>query len=278
MLRLAHLPVTFSVRNRQPSQDVCHLIDDKCRRRTGSRQGGRLGEQNHPECGERLPPWNPNAPIRHNGGAMKIEYLWLAGAGGVLSLLFLGLSLRLRRKQRLLRDLPTAKAQGVFIGLVELKGTAESEAPLSGFLSGHRACSITTRRRTLVAHRHRDLHRQGGQNPDSHQAGKRLDHRRPGRGIGAVLPAGRHRHGAGAARGREDRAGGTFFDQTCARGDPLYYAKGPPEAVANSDHRRRFVENRTSAARAALPRRPGARTRRRGRAGDRGRQGGRRCS
>ena len=33
-----------------------------------------------------------------------------------------------------------------------------------------------------------------------------------------------------------------MFDETCGRGDPLYYGKGPAGAVANSDHRRRFVE------------------------------------
>ena len=33
------------------------------------------------------------------------------------------------------------------------------------------------------------------------------------------------------------------FDHTCGRGDDLYYGKGPSKAVANSDHRRRFVEH-----------------------------------
>ena len=34
----------------------------------------------------------------------------------------------------------------------------------------------------------------------------------------------------------------SLFDDTCGRGDPLYYGKGPPGAVMHSDHRRRFVE------------------------------------
>jgi hypothetical protein len=33
-----------------------------------------------------------------------------------------------------------------------------------------------------------------------------------------------------------------FFEETCGRGDPLYYGKGPAGAVTDSDHRRRFVE------------------------------------
>jgi hypothetical protein len=34
----------------------------------------------------------------------------------------------------------------------------------------------------------------------------------------------------------------TIFDQTCGLADQIYYGKGPPEAVANSDFRRRFTE------------------------------------
>ena len=34
----------------------------------------------------------------------------------------------------------------------------------------------------------------------------------------------------------------TIFSESCGRGDPLYYAKGPAGAVAHSDHRRQFTE------------------------------------
>ncbi len=34
----------------------------------------------------------------------------------------------------------------------------------------------------------------------------------------------------------------TLFDETCDPGDSLYYEKGPAAAIADSDHRRRFVE------------------------------------
>jgi len=55
--------------------------------------------------------------------------------GCVLSLIMLAISLHGRRRQRLLSDLPTSKACSVFIGLVELKGTAEAQAPLTSFLA-----------------------------------------------------------------------------------------------------------------------------------------------
>src|SRR5204863_9850597 len=35
----------------------------------------------------------------------------------------------------------------------------------------------------------------------------------------------------------------TVFRQTCGRGETLYYAKGPPGAVSDSDHVRRFNES-----------------------------------
>jgi len=69
---------------------------------------------------------------------MNQVVLYAPPAGMALGLLFLWGSLRLRRKRRLIDDLPTAKTQGVFIGLVELKGTAEAEAPLTAFFSSQR--------------------------------------------------------------------------------------------------------------------------------------------
>src|SRR5579864_9561044 len=52
-----------------------------------------------------------------------------------LGLLFFFLAIRAGRRQRLIDDLPTSKTTGVFIGLVELKGTAEAERPLVSFLA-----------------------------------------------------------------------------------------------------------------------------------------------
>lgn len=55
--------------------------------------------------------------------------------GGALSFLCLWGSLRANRRRRLVDDLPTSKTTGVFIGLVELKGTAEVEQPLTSVLA-----------------------------------------------------------------------------------------------------------------------------------------------
>src|SRR5262249_52240777 len=57
-------------------------------------------------------------------------------AGAVLSLLCLWAALRDGKRRRLVDNLPTSKTTGVFIGLVELKGSAEAENPLSSYLAG----------------------------------------------------------------------------------------------------------------------------------------------
>ncbi|MDD4924348.1 MAG: LemA domain-containing protein, partial [Dehalococcoidales bacterium] len=40
------------------------------------------------------------------------------------------------KRKRTIDDCPTSKTQGVFIGLTELKGTAESDSPLTSYLAG----------------------------------------------------------------------------------------------------------------------------------------------
>jgi hypothetical protein len=55
--------------------------------------------------------------------------------GSVFALGCLLAAFRVFWRKRIIDDCPTSKTQGVFIGLVELKGTAESEAPLTSFLA-----------------------------------------------------------------------------------------------------------------------------------------------
>jgi hypothetical protein len=162
--------------------------------------------------------------------------------GGVISLACLAASLRLRRRHRLLRDLPTSKAAGVFIGLVELKGTAESEAPLTSFLAEvacvqfawrvdeHWSRTVTEtytddKGRTQTRTRHESGWTTVAEGGDAQDFYARDD-------TGAVLvrPSGAKLEPL------------PMFEETVTRGDPLYYGKGPERAVANSDHRRRFTE------------------------------------
>src|SRR5438552_11200164 len=61
---------------------------------------------------------------------------FLPVAGGVFALVCLLFALRSGKRKRLADNIPTSKTTGVFIGLVELKGTAESARPLFSYLAG----------------------------------------------------------------------------------------------------------------------------------------------
>ena len=63
----------------------------------------------------------------------------IAGSLAVLGCLF-G-ALRNYQRKRLIDDMPTSKTQGVFIGMAELKGSAESESPFTSYLAG-KACVL----------------------------------------------------------------------------------------------------------------------------------------
>ena len=164
-------------------------------------------------------------------------------AGIVLGLLFLWGSLRLRRKRRLIDDLPTAKTQGVFIGLVELKGTAESTAPLTAFLSAQRCVQY---------HYHVDEHWSRTVTESyTDSNGKSQTRTKHESGWTTVAQSGEIgefylQDDTGTVLVRPQGAKiepAVFFDETCDRSHPLYYAKGPPQVIADSDHRRRFVES-----------------------------------
>jgi hypothetical protein len=162
--------------------------------------------------------------------------------GSLLALAALLFSLRQRRRQRLLADLPTSKVQGVFIGLVELKGSAESEAPLVSHLAGRRCVDYAWkieehwRRRTTTT--------------STDSKGRRRTTTRTTTGWDTVARGGNQQsfylkdetgallvHPRGA---RVDRA--SIFDRTATSSDPIYYGKGPSTSVSGSTGRRRFVE------------------------------------
>ncbi len=160
-----------------------------------------------------------------------------------VSLLLLLWSLHLRRRHRLLRDLPTSKARGVFIGLVELKGTAEAESPLRSFLAGQRC-----------VHYHYSVEERWSRTVTEHYTdkdGKPQTRTRHESGWNTVASGGETmpfylQDDTGVVLVRPDGARiepCTLFSETASRGDALYYAKGPPGAVADSDHVRRFTES-----------------------------------
>ena len=99
--------------------------------------------------------------------------------GSLLGVLCLAGAFRSGRLRRLVENLPTSKTTGVFIGLVELKGTAESARPLVSYLAGqpcvHYQWSVEEHWSRTVTETYTDSQRQAA---NAHPPGKRLDHRR----------------------------------------------------------------------------------------------------
>jgi hypothetical protein len=171
------------------------------------------------------------------------EQSWAIVAGGAtLSLLCLFFAFRLRGRERLLTMLPTVKTQGVFIGFVELKGTAEARRPLTSYLAQercvHYAWSIEEHWSRTVTETYTD------------NEGKTRARTRQESGWTTVADGGEMipfylRDDTGVIR--VDPAGAKIeplglFEQEVGEGHPLYFQKGPPDAVSDSDYRRRFVE------------------------------------
>jgi len=162
--------------------------------------------------------------------------------GGALALVCLWFALRSGKRKRLVDNLPTSKTTGVFIGLVELKGTAESAQPLTSYLAGQPCVQYQWR---VEEHWSRTV-----TETYTDSDGKTRTRTRHESGWKTVADGGETapfylQDDCGVVLVRPEGAKiepATIFDETCGASDPLYYGKGPPEAVADSDFRRRFTE------------------------------------
>jgi hypothetical protein len=149
---------------------------------------------------------------------------------------------RTLRHKRLIDDLPTSKTQGTFIGLTELKGTAESDVPLTSHLAGKRCVYFSWH---VEEHWSKIVHETYTDSKGHIQTRTRTEsgwttvasggqaipfYLKDDTGIIRIIPEG------------ADITPVTIFDQSCSPGDPLYYWKGPREAIAHSTHERSFIE------------------------------------
>ncbi|MBN1366989.1 MAG: LemA family protein, partial [Dehalococcoidales bacterium] len=162
--------------------------------------------------------------------------------GILLALMGLFFAFRSYRHKRLIDDTPTSKTQGVFIGLAELKGTAESETPFTGYLSGTRCVHysyqvqeqwsrmVTETYTDSKGHTHTRTRRETGWKTVGSGGESAPFFIKDDTGVIRVVPDG--------ANINEK----SFFNQTCSPNDPLYFSKGPAYEIANTDHRRRFTE------------------------------------
>lgn len=166
----------------------------------------------------------------------------LVAGGAALSLVCLFFAFRLRARERLLEMLPTVKTQGVFIGFVELKGTAESRHPLTSYLAENPCVHYTW---SIEEHWSREVEETYTDSEGHTQTRTRTESGWTTVARGGEMIPFYLRDDTGILR--IDPQGAriepvTLFDYHCGRGDPLYYGKGPASGVSDSDHRRRFVE------------------------------------
>jgi hypothetical protein len=166
------------------------------------------------------------------------------GYGGLaVGLGLLLLSLRAGSRRRYIDNTPPSKTSGVFIGMVELNGTAESESPLRSYLA---ALPCVQYRWTIQEHWSRT--RTETYTDSNGKSQTRTVHES---GWTTVAQGGEQsmfylRDDCGTIRVNPDRAkieDERVFSQEVRRDNPLYYGKGPAGAVMDSDHYRLFSEH-----------------------------------
>lgn len=163
--------------------------------------------------------------------------------GGIVALVCLWFSLRQRRRYRLLHDLPTSKVHGAFIGLVELNGTAESEAPLTSHLA---ECACVHYKWSAEEHwrRTRTEHY-------TDSKGNRRTRTVTDTGWETIAHGGETqnfylRDDTGALLVRPDDATIEplqLFSEVVFLGHPIYFGKAPEAWVNGSTGQRRFIEH-----------------------------------
>ena len=162
--------------------------------------------------------------------------------GALLSLLMLWGWMRSLKQRRLLEDLPTSKVKGVFIGLVEVKGTAEVETPLTSQLAKQPCVAydwgVDEHWERTVVESYTDSDGNTQTRTKTESGWIRVDggialepfYLRDDTGVLLVHPEGATFEMT------------TVFDKTVGIADPLYYGMGPARIIPDSTFRRRFHE------------------------------------
>lgn len=174
-----------------------------------------------------------------SSGILPLLSIVLGGLGALGCLIG---AFRALRRKRLIDDVPTSKAQGVFIGLTELKGTAESEIPLTSYLAGtrcvqyawqvdeHWSSTVHETYTDAEGHTQTRTRTESGWTKVAGGGQSTPFYLKDDTGVIRVVPEGATIHSI------------TVFNETCSPNSDLYYGKGPAHGVPDSTHRRRFHE------------------------------------
>ena len=155
--------------------------------------------------------------------------------GGLGALVCLIIGFQTLRRKRLIDDLPTSKTHGVFIGLAELKGTAESDKPLTSYLAEVHCVQYEWK---IEEHWSRTVH-------ETYTDSNGHTHTRTRTESGWTRVAGGNnsipfylKDDTGIIRIVPDGAAInniTTFNETCTPNDELYFWKGPANQIARSE-------------------------------------------
>jgi len=151
-------------------------------------------------------------------------YFFAVGTVLILALL-LWCSFSSLKRRRLMEDLPTSKTTGVFIGLVELKGTAESESPFKSVFAEKSCVQYSWK----IKEHYNDAENSGWLTVASGGESAPF-YLRDDYGIVRIDPD------------QAEIVDETVFSQTCKKKDPLYFSKGPSTEITNSTGKRIFTE------------------------------------
>lgn len=145
-------------------------------------------------------------------------------------------------RKRIIDDLPTSKTQGVFIGIAELKGAAESESPFTSYLAGikcvHYAWQVEEQwRRTVTSthtdgkgHTHVTTRTETGWTRIAHGGESGPFYLKDDTGVVRVVPEGARIQG------------NVTFNETVGPSNTIYFGKCSAGEIANSTHQRHFRE------------------------------------
>lgn len=147
------------------------------------------------------------------------------------------------RRKRTIDDCPTSKTQGVFIGLTELKGTAESDSPFTAYLSGkkcvqyawqvdeHWSRTVHETYTDAQGHVHTRTRTESGWTKVGGGEKSAPFYLKDDTGIIRIDPEGAEIHNL------------KVFDKACTPGEDLYYGRCPAREISHTTHQRRFYES-----------------------------------
>ena len=168
---------------------------------------------------------------------------WVGLGLALIALLLIWPWYKAMRHKRLIEDVPTSKVKGVAIGLSEVKGAARRSEPFISYLAGARTVwyeyTIAEHWSRTVTETYTDSDGKTKTRTRTESGWKTVQH-------DEVTGLFYLEDDTGSIRINPRKAkieGRRVFSETCRRGDPLYYGKGPPGRVSDSTGKRSFTEH-----------------------------------